>query len=127
MKKNVNKYYVYAITAFSIIILAYSIWILQSALQGVIQGTSSNFIWELIIGLIGIGLAVSTLMRVRGKILISQSERKIVTVVECPSCNIKKINKFQKGDYITKTVDKCSKCENNQVITAIYMEKPEKK
>lgn len=127
MKKNANKYYVYAITAFSIIILAYSIWILQSALQGVVQGTSSNFIWELIIGLIGIGLAVSTLMRVRGKILISQRERKIVTVVECSSCNIKKINKFQKGDYITKKVDKCSKCENNQVITAIYMEKPEKK
>ncbi|MFX0093990.1 MAG: hypothetical protein ACFFBD_19790 [Candidatus Hodarchaeota archaeon] len=127
MKKNANKYYVYAITAFSIIILAYSIWILQSAMQGVIQGTNSNVIWEIIIGLVGIGLALSTLMRVRGKILISQNEKNIVTVIECPSCNIKKINKFQKGDYITKIVDKCSKCENNQVITAIYMEKPEKK
>ena len=91
MKKNTNKYYVYAITAFSIVILAYSIWILQSAMQGVIQGTNTNVIWEVIIGLIGIGLALSTLMRVRGRILTSQKERKIVTVIECPTCKIKKI------------------------------------
>ncbi len=50
----------------------------------------------------------------------------ILTTIECRKCGIKTTREFQRGDYVYKELDKCQKCEDNQVITAIYREATEK-
>ena len=51
---------------------------------------------------------------------------KILTTVECIKCGIKSTRDFQRGDYVYKELDKCTKCEDKQVITAIYREATQK-
>ncbi len=50
----------------------------------------------------------------------------ILTTIECRKCGIKTTREFQRGDYVYKELDKCQKCEDKQVITAIYREVTEK-
>jgi len=51
---------------------------------------------------------------------------KILTTIECVKCGIKSTREFQRGDYVYKELDKCTKCEDKQVITAIYREATQK-
>ena len=127
MSRRINRSYVYIVVLFSMIVLAYSVWIIASSVQERMEGKSEGFYFGLIAGVIGIGLALSSLLRLRGKlILISREEGRILTVIECPTCNIKTIREFQRGDYVNKRLEKCPKCEGDKVITSIYMEKPAK-
>jgi hypothetical protein len=50
----------------------------------------------------------------------------ILTTIECIKCGIKSTREFQRGDYVYKELDKCTKCEDKQVITAIYREATQK-
>ncbi len=50
----------------------------------------------------------------------------ILTTIECRKCGIKTTREFQRGDYVYKELEKCPKCEDKQVITAIYREVSEK-
>jgi hypothetical protein len=50
----------------------------------------------------------------------------ILTTIECRKCGIKTTREFQRGDYVYKELDKCQKCDDKQVITAIYREATEK-
>ena len=120
-----NRSYLYVVILFSTLVLAYSIWIIVSSIQARMEGKTEGFYFGLIAGIIGIGLALSSLLRLRGRlILISKEEGRMVTVIECPTCNIKTVREFQKGDYINKRLEKCSRCEGDKIITSIYMEKP---
>jgi len=47
---------------------------------------------------------------------------KILTTIECIKCSIKTTREFQRGDFVYKELDKCTKCDDKQVITAIYRE-----
>lgn len=120
-----NRSYLYVVILFSTLVLAYSIWIIVSSIQARMEGKTEGFYFGLIAGIIGIGLALSSLLRLRGRlILISKEEGRMVTVIECPTCNIKTVREFQKGDYINKRLEKCPRCEGDKIITSIYMEKP---
>lgn len=45
------------------------------------------------------------------------------TVEQCASCNIAKKRKFVEGDYIFKTIGKCSSCNIGQIsISKIFGE-----
>ena len=51
----------------------------------------------------------------------------VITTLECPQCNLKRVRSFQRGDYIFKRDEPCSRCEGQMVITAIHTRKEEKK
>lgn len=82
---------------------------------------------ETTLALMGIGVIA---MALAGYILIQSKKRMarlkipappIITTIECKKCNTKTTREFQKGDYIFKELDACSKCEEEkQLITAIY-------
>jgi len=84
-------------------------------------------LYLLAIGLISMGLAVYILFQSRKRIATLKTENlPILTTIECPKCSIKTTREFQRGDYVYKKLDKCSKCEDSQIITAIYREVKEK-
>ena len=51
---------------------------------------------------------------------------KVMTTVECKKCGTKDVREFERGDFVFKELDKCDKCEENKIITAIYKEVKEK-
>ena len=44
----------------------------------------------------------------------------IVTVLECSSCNLKRIRDFKTGDYINKDDEPCTRCDGNMRIIGIH-------
>jgi hypothetical protein len=51
----------------------------------------------------------------------------VITTLECPQCNLKRVRSFQRGDYIFKRDEPCTRCDGQMVITAIHTRKEEKK
>lgn len=51
---------------------------------------------------------------------------KMMTTIECKGCSSKTTREFQRGDYVFKELDACTKCGGKQLITAIYREISEK-
>ena len=51
----------------------------------------------------------------------------VVTTLECPSCDLKRVRDFQRGDYIYKDDEPCTRCEGTMLITGIHRRaEPEK-
>ncbi len=92
------------------------------------QGLELNAVFMLIIGFIAMGLSAYLLMQSRSR---AASVRRIetpqtMTTVECRKCGFKNVREFQRGDYVYKELEKCQKCDDTQIITAIYKEVKEK-
>lgn len=51
----------------------------------------------------------------------------VVTILECPSCELKRVRDFQKGDYVYKDDEPCTRCEGTMVITGIHKRAEPKK
>lgn len=51
----------------------------------------------------------------------------VVTTLECPQCNLKRVRAFQVGDYIFKKDEPCTRCEGHMTITRINARKEPKK
>jgi TRAP-type uncharacterized transport system fused permease subunit len=52
----------------------------------------------------------------------------VVTILECPACELKRVRDFKPGDYIHKDDEPCTRCEDKMVITGIHRRaEPEKK
>lgn len=54
-------------------------------------------------------------------------EVEVISTLECPQCNLKKVRAHQVGDYIFKNDEPCTRCEGNMVITRINARKDPKK
>ncbi|MCW4014419.1 MAG: hypothetical protein NWF07_15730 [Candidatus Bathyarchaeota archaeon] len=54
-------------------------------------------------------------------------EAEVVTTLECPQCNLKRVRAFQPGDYIFKKDEPCTRCEGMMTITKINARKDPKK
>jgi hypothetical protein len=54
-------------------------------------------------------------------------EVEVVSTLECPQCNLKRVRAFQVGDYIFKKDEPCTRCEGNMIITRINARKDPKK
>ena len=81
----------------------------------------------LAIGFIAMGLSGYYLFQSRKHVANLKIEAPpILTTIECIKCGIKSTREFQRGDYVYKELDKCTKCEDKQVITAIYREATQK-
>jgi DNA-directed RNA polymerase subunit RPC12/RpoP len=49
-----------------------------------------------------------------------------MSTIECNKCGVKNVREFQRGDYIFKETERCQKCNEKMLITAIYREVKEK-
>lgn len=59
------------------------------------------------------------------KPLIEKAE--VVTILECPSCDLKRVRDFKRGDYIYKSDEPCTRCEGTMTITGIHRKAEPKK
>ncbi|HEX9261841.1 MAG TPA: hypothetical protein VF893_04870 [Candidatus Bathyarchaeia archaeon] len=85
------------------------------------------WIFMALTGIISITLATYVFMQsrrhvTRMKIVPAQ----VMTTIECKKCETKTVREFQRGDYVYKELEKCPKCDDKQMITAIYKEVKEK-
>ena len=84
-------------------------------------------IFLLAIGFISMALAGYILLQSRKRTAdLKIAAPPITTTIECKKCGIKTTREFQRGDYIYKELEKCEKCEDKKIITAIYREVKEK-
>ncbi len=51
----------------------------------------------------------------------------VVTILECPSCNLKRVRDFKRGDYVYKDDEPCTRCDGTMVITGIHKRAEAKK
>jgi ribosomal protein L40E len=73
------------------------------------------------------GMATYVLFQSRKRVASMKIEvPKVMTTVECRKCGSKSVREFQRGDFVFKELDSCQKCDDKQLITAIYKEVKEK-
>ncbi len=107
-------------------VLLYSLYILYSSLSSYKEGHAENFYIGIVIGIMGIGLAISSLTTLRKRIfMLKAMGKQVVTVEFCDKCSFNKVRLFEKGDYINKKIGKCTQCDGDLFITAIYLEDKE--
>ena len=93
------------------------------AVGALYEGSTEVAIYLLAIGFIAMALSGYYLFQSRKHVANLKIETpKILTTIECIKCGIKSTREFQRGDYVYKELDKCTKCDDNQVITAIFRE-----
>ena len=80
-----------------------------------------------IIGVIALALSTYVLLQSRRRMTTMKTANpSIMTTIECRKCDFKNVREFQRGDYVFKELDKCQKCDDKMIITAIYREVKEK-
>ena len=92
------------------------------------QPQSYLWIYMLGLGIFSIALATVVLLQSRSHMTAMKTtlQPQVMTTIECKKCGIKSVREFQRGDYVYKELEKCQKCEDKQIITAIYKEVKEK-
>ncbi|MBQ03336.1 hypothetical protein CL673_01290 [Candidatus Bathyarchaeota archaeon] len=77
------------------------------------------------------GLAMIGYMFFRTKAVSSQKppveKAEVITILECHSCNLKRVRDFQRGDYIYKSDEDCTRCEEIMTIKGIHRKAEPKK
>ena len=110
-----------------LIVLALSIVALLLAVQVYLVGNEIVAGYLLVIGFIAMGMATYVLFQSRKRVASMKIEApKVMTTVECRKCGIKSVREFQRGDFVFKELDACQKCDDKNLITAIYKEVKEK-
>ena len=75
----------------------------------------------------GLLLIAYMLLQVRRQVKrFSFETQPIVTTIVCPKCGLKNVRNFERGDYILKELEPCTKCEGTTMISAIYREVKDK-
>ena len=109
------------------IILALSIVALLWSVMAFTAGQTEYAGFLLIVGFIAMGLSVYVLFQSRKRVSnLKINAPKTMTTVECKKCAYKSVREFQRGDYVYKELEKCQKCDDKMMITAIYREVKEK-
>jgi len=106
-----------------LIVMALAIVAMGLALNAFLVGEETIAIYLAIIGVIALALSVYVMMQSRSKAAVAKAEApKTMTTIECRKCSIKNVREFQRGDYVYKDLEKCEKCDDKMLITAIYKE-----
>jgi len=126
--KSASTVYFYLMIAFSIVVLGYSLWMLYSGILSMKEGSMESFYYTVFISMVGILLALSSLMQIRKRVaVLSRVAAKVLTVTLCSKCNFKVMSNFAVGDYVFKEAGKCQQCGETMYINQIYQEEPKKK
>lgn len=111
---------VFAVLALSMVALIFGI-------QAYFMENETVALYLIAIGALSMGLAVYVWFQSRKKTAkMKIEEPKVMTTIECKKCATKEVREFERGDFVFKELDKCDKCEENKIITAIYKEVKEK-
>lgn len=79
------------------------------------------------------GFAAIGYMLFRGKPAVAKSEPlevkkvEVLTTLECPKCQQKRVRDFKRGDYVFKDDEPCTRCDGMMMITKINRKKEEEK
>lgn len=120
--KTIGRTYFYLLVTFSIIVLGYSIWMLSGAILS-IREDLEGFYYTLLISLMGIILAASSIIQIRRRVLAAgRTGLKVFTVTICDKCDFKSIRDFTVGDYVYQELGKCKQCDGNAYVSQIYEE-----
>ena len=108
-----------------VIIIIVGIFALFNLWMGFQAFGSDNSEQSLIYLLVGtIGFAVIGYMFFRTKPMTSKEpeipKAEVVTILECPSCELKRVRDFKRGDYINKDDEPCTRCDGNMVVSGIH-------
>ncbi|KON28560.1 hypothetical protein AC481_01390 [miscellaneous Crenarchaeota group archaeon SMTZ-80] len=123
MDRERGRTYFYIVALFSMGILIYSFYILYNSLTSYQEGQTENLYIGIVVAIIGIGLAFSSLTTLRKRaIMMKEMDKKVLTVEFCDKCSFKKVRLFEKGDYVNKKIGKCTQCNSELSINAIYLE-----
>lgn len=115
---------------FLVVVAVYALSIIAFGFAATLYGSTDQpliWIWMLVLGLISMSLATYVLLQSRRHVTSMKIvPPQVMTTIECKKCGIKTVREFQRGDYVYKELEKCEKCEDKQMITAIYKEVKEK-
>ena len=107
----------------------FSLWSIFMGLEMMNSSESGNFLYYMVIGLVGVAAIGYMLFSTRNakpkKMDVPQVN--VVTILECPSCNLKRVRDFKRGDYVTKDDEACTRCEGNMTIIGIHKRADPKK
>jgi hypothetical protein len=102
-------------------VLALSIIALVFGAQAYLMENDTVALYLFAIGFLSMGLAVYVLFQSRKRMAKMKIETpKIMTTIECRKCGSKDVREFACADFVFKELDKCDKCDENKIITAIY-------
>ncbi len=108
-------------------VLALSIVAIIFGFQAYLIENETVALYLFAIGFLSMGLAVYVLFQSRKRVSKMKIEApKVMTTIECKKCGTKDVREFVRGDFVFKELDKCEKCEENKIITAIYKEVKDK-
>ncbi len=109
-----------------IVALALSLSALYQAYDLFIKEDATMGLW-LLIGFIGLALSTYMLLQTRSRMKrFTLKTPPITTTIICSKCGFKNVRNFERGDYILKKLDSCSKCKGTLMISAIYRKVEEK-
>ncbi len=119
-------FYIFLILTVGMLFIA--VYYIAEALVLLQGGADESAFFQLALGVFGVGVASYMFLRFRRRVtLIRQAlPPTVLTVIECPTCGLKSLRNFMRGDFVFKAVEDCRKCSAPMVITGIYTE-PEKK
>ena len=111
-----------------LLVLGLSVVALILAVNAYILGNEVVAGYLLVLGFIAMTMSAYMLLQSRKRTASMKIEiPQVKTTVECKKCGFKNVREFQRGDYVFKEFDdKCQKCDDKMIITAIYKEVKEK-
>jgi hypothetical protein len=114
-----------------VIIGIFSLFSLWMGFQSYSSDTPENAFSYIVVGTAGFAAIGYMFFRTRAVNTVSRKQEapivEVITTLECPSCNLKRVRDFKRGDYIFKNDEPCNRCEGNMVIKAIHKRPNEKK
>ena len=128
LAKQVKKVMLPMILVFVIIagMLAISFYYLYNAIQAYAIGALEEALYNTLLAAVGIGISLYITFVIRKRTRSKKPLPQVITTIECKKDNFKNLRKFDKGDYIFKTVENCQKCNEPMLITAIHTEEKKK-
>ncbi|HYB83848.1 MAG TPA: hypothetical protein VED86_00840 [archaeon] len=126
--KGQSAIWAYLLIAFSLVILGLSMFALLQAMNALQAGQTTQFIFYGLWALVGTVLAVSSITRMRQRMMFLQHvAAKVLSQIICASCGFKVIRTFNTGDYVSKEVGQCQQCKGSMRVDLIYAETPQPK
>ncbi len=109
--------------AFSLVILAISMFAMVQALNNYQAGQYTQFIVYALMASVGTVLAISSITKMRQRMVYLQHvAAKVLSQIICASCGFKVLRSFSTGDYISKEVGQCQQCKGSMRVDVIYAE-----
>jgi hypothetical protein len=110
-----------------VIVGALAIFSLYTGFQAYSSGEIQTALYYILMGVSGFAAIGYMLFRGRpsGEEKLNVKKVEVLTTIECPQCNLKRVREFQKGDYLFKNDLPCTRCEGIATITRIHQRKKE--